>query len=175
MNNKITREDAILELATYGIGDHYIYLIDLFPMIEMIWSDGQTQPIEFAVLDHYLEQRLASLDQEAGYSVISREQAQSFIQRYLSRDTPPDPILMRNVRRLIVPIRLSSSDPEANRVIWEFIISGCLDVAASAITQYPYPLTQRLDDQEKRCLFEIIESLDYRSSSIEITAIDAAD
>jgi hypothetical protein len=40
---KMMRRDAIAELAKHGIKGAQIYLIDLIPLIEMMWADGRIQ------------------------------------------------------------------------------------------------------------------------------------
>jgi hypothetical protein len=41
-------------LESYGITDAQIYLIDLIPLIEMIWADGKAQEAEVSLLADYL-------------------------------------------------------------------------------------------------------------------------
>ena len=43
------RETALAELRRFGIRGPNVYLIDLIPLIEMVWADGRAQPAE---LDH---------------------------------------------------------------------------------------------------------------------------
>jgi len=39
------------------------------------------------------------------------------------------------------------------------LLAACLDIAASSVTQYPYGLHDRFAPEEKRCFFEILESV----------------
>jgi len=41
----------------------------------------------------------------------------------------------------------------------ESLLAACLDIASSSVTQYPYGLHDRFTPQEKRCFFEILQSL----------------
>ena len=46
-----TREQAIEDLSMFGIKEPYMYLIDIIPLIEMIWADGEAHESELAILD----------------------------------------------------------------------------------------------------------------------------
>ncbi len=52
-----TREEAIEDLSRFGIKEPYTYLLDIIPLIEMIWADGEAHDSELAVLDEYLHKR----------------------------------------------------------------------------------------------------------------------
>jgi hypothetical protein len=155
----MTRQEALAELGRYGIHGSYIYLIDVVPLIEMIWADGKIQDIEVAVFNYYLSQHIENINGVAGYPVLTLEEAQTFISIFL--EERPNPEYLRALRGLIPAIRLSSPQADENKATWEFIISGCLDIASSAVPSYPYELTERFNILEKRCLFEILETLHY--------------
>ena len=39
--NILSREKMIKELAGFGIKQEYVYLIDVIPLIEIMWADGK--------------------------------------------------------------------------------------------------------------------------------------
>ena len=155
--HKLTRQEALEELGRYGIHGTQVYLIDLVPMIEMMWADELIQDIEIAILDHYVKHHVERINSAAEYPVLTANEARAFVTKFIKER--PDPEYLHALRLLIVPIRLSSPDPEENRAIREFILSGCLDIGSGAVTHYPYQLTERFDSAEKRCFFDIVESL----------------
>jgi hypothetical protein len=56
-NQNMLYDDAIEELERFGITGAQIYLIDLIPLIEMIWADGKAQDAEVSILADYLKAR----------------------------------------------------------------------------------------------------------------------
>ena len=51
------RQEAIEDLSMFGIKEPYTYLLDIVPLVEMIWADGEAHESELAVLDEYLHKR----------------------------------------------------------------------------------------------------------------------
>ncbi|WP_446011489.1 hypothetical protein [Candidatus Electrothrix sp.] len=49
----ISRKNAVKALEDFGITGEQVYLIDLIPLIEIMWADGQIQKGEIAVLEDY--------------------------------------------------------------------------------------------------------------------------
>jgi hypothetical protein len=154
----MSRLEAIEALERYGIRGVEIYLIDIVPLIEMVWADGEAQPAELAVLDGYLRRHVERVNRTAGYELISSEQAHDFCDRFLRQ--LPDPELLGFVRSLIPSIRLSNSDSRANERLRQSLLATCLDIASAAVTHYPYGLEERFEPSEKACFFEILEALD---------------
>jgi hypothetical protein len=73
-----TREEAIQDLSLFGIKEPYAYLIDIIPLVEMIWADGEAHDSELAILDEYLHRRVQQINEMAGYKVMDFEDAQPF-------------------------------------------------------------------------------------------------
>jgi len=65
-----TRQEAVEDLSMFGIEDPKTYLVDMIPLAEMIWADGEVQESEFAILDEYLHERVQQINEMAGYSEI---------------------------------------------------------------------------------------------------------
>lgn len=154
---QLTRQEAIDRLRDFGIQGEQVYLIDLIPLVEMIWADGSAQQSEVAIFETYLEQHIARINTLAGYSILTIEAAQTFIQRFLTER--PSEKLLQTLRSLIPPIRLANSDHTANQALRKSLLQGCLDIAASSVTEYPYESIERFCSSEKQCWFEIFETL----------------
>lgn len=156
-NSHLMREEALKELSRYGITGAQIYLIDLIPLIEMIWADGKAQEGEIAILENYLQAHIKRINEMAGHEALNADVARGFVKHFLRNR--PDPSLLKTLRSLITPVRLSSSDTEANTDLRESLLAACLDIASSSVREYPYGLGERFNPAEKRCFFEILESL----------------
>lgn len=156
--NPLTRRQAVTMLKYYGIEGSNVYLIDIIPLIEMIWADGKAQKGEIAVLQDFLQKHVARINNLAGYPLLNMSQAQRFASRFLKQR--PDADLLRALHELVAPVRLSASDPRLRENVKESLLAACLDIAASAVTVYPFGLHERFDAQEKRCFFEILDDFE---------------
>lgn len=150
------RQEAIQKLQRFGISGPLVYLIDLIPLIEIMWADGKAQDGELEVLSKYLKTHVKRINKTAGCQVLTQEQGHAFIQQFLKKR--PDPELLKCLRNLVRPVRLSGSDQKSNQALRRSLLSASLDIAASSVCQYPYGLGDRFNADEKRCFFEIIES-----------------
>ncbi|MCP3851174.1 MAG: hypothetical protein GY694_13185 [Gammaproteobacteria bacterium] len=145
-------------INNHGLDEYEIYLIDLFPLIEMIWTDGEAQQCETTLATKFCLNRIAELNnQSEGESPLSIEQANTFLDKYLSNK--PDPELLKTIRSYIKPIHLSHSEPETNNERRQQILDYCIDIAAAAVHKYPYDMHDRFIKDEKKLLKEIIDSL----------------
>ncbi len=153
----MTRQDALDRLRDFNIQGEEVYLIDLIPLIEMIWSDGQAQASEIGLFKDYLISHIERVNNMAGYKMLTLEKAEKFVQRFLQKR--PSSQLLETLRSLIPPLRLSSSDSGANEDLRSSLLQGCLDIAASSVTNYPYESMERFCSSEKKCWFEIFETL----------------
>ncbi len=153
------RQNLISELINvYGLEEYEIYLIDLFPLIEMIWMDGEAQQCETTLATKYCLNRIAELESQSnGESPLTIEQANTFLDKYLSNR--PDPELLKTIRTYVKPIHLAHSDPVINDERKQNILNYCIDIAAAAVHKYPYDMHERFIREEKQLLKEIIESL----------------
>ncbi len=152
-----TRKEAIENLQEFGISGPLVYLVDLIPLIEIMWADGKVQAGELEVLNSYLDTHVERINKTAGCQVLTLEQAHAFIQQFLN--ARPDPRLLKCLRSLVNPVRLTGSDQESNQALRRSLLSACLDIAASSVCEYPYGLGDRFNAEEKRSFFEIIDSL----------------
>ena len=165
MNREVreARKEAVKKLRRYGIEGVYVYLIDVIPLIEMVWADGTAQDSEIAIIDAYLHEHVNHINMIAGSDFLSFEEAHDFISGFLR--TKPDPEFLKTLRSLVAPVRLSTSDRDFNDAVRESLLATCLDIASSAAAQYPHKLSDRFDPAEKRCFFEILDTLTEPSDS----------
>jgi len=157
-NKAISRMDAIEELKKYQIKGADVYLIDIIPIIEMIWADGMAQKNEIKIFYNYLKKHVAKINIMAGYTLLTIEKTKKFLKRFM--DKRPDPDLMRTLRKLIEPVRLNTSDKKAVNLLKSSLLATCLDIASSSIRQYSDGVKDRFDLDEKRCFFEILETME---------------
>ena len=158
----ISRQDMLKELSRFGISGEQVYLIDFIPLLEILWADGEAQESEVIILKEFVEKHVDNINKQAGCKVLELEQAQAFVNRFLAER--PDPEIMETLRHFVKPLRLSSANKEENQQLKESLLCACMDIAASAVTEYPYGLHDRFCQEEKRCFFSIMESLSESAS-----------
>ena len=155
--SELTRQEAVEGLKCHGITGAQVYLIDVIPLIEMIWADGKAQAGEITILEDYLHNHVAHINKLARGEILTFDGARDFVLQFLRER--PDPELLSTLRSLIAPVRLSSSDSAANTALRESLLAVCLDIASSSVIEYPYGLNELFNPAEKQCFFEILESL----------------
>jgi len=153
----LERAEAVERLAEHGITGVEVYLIDVIPLIEMIWADGQAQDEEVELMRDFLRRHVDHVNALAGRAILAQEQASAFVDRFLHE--PPPPEVLRALRNLVRPVRLTNSDPAVNASLRRSLLAACLDIAASAVVAYPYGRGERFDALEKLAYFEILDSL----------------
>ena len=153
MNSEIRFRDAVDRLACFNITGEQIYLIDLIPLVEMAWADDRIQHSEVEILHQYLKDHVKTINRLAGCRVLSEEGAISFITDLLQ--SRPDKALVDEVVKIIADYRVDNRTTEEALETKTLILNGCLDIAASAVTKYPYGLTERFTEEEKLCYHRI--------------------
>lgn len=156
-NNTISRRAALKELRKFGITGEQVYMIDVIPLIEIMWADGHAQLSEISILEAYLEKHVDCVNKQAGCRVLDIHQAKTFVNRFLVNR--PCSELMKTLRDFVKPLRLSSADNKENQVLRNSILSTCMDIASIAVVGYPYHFEERFCPDEKKCFFSICESL----------------
>lgn len=152
---RLTREEAIAALNRHGIAGSVVYLIDIIPLIEMIWADGIVQDCEVDVLDQYLVHHVDHINKLAGFDTLSIQDARHFVKRFL--DKRPSPELLKTLRMMIDPIRFSCAGEKYKKALKESLLSACIDIATSSITVSPSGFRTSFELSEKRCFFEILD------------------
>jgi len=148
---------AVEKLEILGIHDKDIYLVDIIPLVEMMWADGVAQDPEIEILQHFLDGHIEKLNQTVGYEFITKIEAYAFAQRFLK--TRPDPHLLETLRNLVATVSPFTANKSKMVDIEESILAACLNIASSAVTEYPYELTERFNLAERKCYFEITGAL----------------
>lgn len=145
--------DAVRRLARFNITEEQIYLIDLVPLVEMAWADGRIQHSEIEILHEYLKDHVKAINRLAGCRVLTVEDAIDFVADLLNKR--PEKAFVNEVEKIIAEYRVGSKSAEDANETKKLILNGCLDIAASAVTKYPYGLTERFTDEEKICYHKI--------------------
>ena len=150
--------DALETLVgEFGLTSETVYLLPLVPLIEVMWADGVTQPSEISIFYECLTRHLADLCNQAdGEEVVSIAAAEKFAGDLLN--TRPDPERLCRLRELSV--QLLNLSPDDN--LRCSVMDSCLDLAAIAVTRYPYEHRDRVMSAEKRVLHELFESLNLK-------------
>jgi hypothetical protein len=141
-------------LQKHKLHSKTVYLLELIPLIEMIWADGKNQQKEISILQDFTIRHLANLSNAAeGLEVISVEEANSFID-YFMKERPSDELLadLKGLAMQKLEAELSSNSRE-------MIIEYCMDIAAACVTEYPYSSSERVQAQEKAAISELIQTL----------------
>lgn len=150
----MTREQAIRKLRQYGISGAEVYLIDLIPLIEMMWADESIQRTELIVFESYLNEHISRVNAAAGHDVLDRGTAESFVQRFLQ--TRPDQELLSTLRSFIPA--LSGEDNDRRKVLNSSLLAACLDIASSSTSPMPYASDGKFDPEERQCFFELLDA-----------------
>ncbi|MDY0362394.1 MAG: hypothetical protein RBR08_13155 [Desulforegulaceae bacterium] len=158
MELKLTREEAIAELEKYGISGKDFYLIDILPLIEMIWSDGKAQEGELKILVEFLKDHVKKVNENAGFGFLTNDDAKNFALKFLKNR--PKKELMESLRKLSSVIIKSCKNFEE---IKESMLNACFDIASSSVVKYPYGLTERFELSEKKCFFTILSTLENQN------------
>lgn len=158
MSGPITRAAALERLARFGIRGSEAYLVDLVPLVEMIWADGDAQPEEVEELFGYVRRHVARLNGQAGYTMLKEADARAFVARFLRER--PDPALLAELRALVAPLRLSSSNEADNEAVRSCLLASCLHIAARAGA--PGGGRRRITELERAAFFEILDSVEAR-------------
>ncbi len=123
------------------------YLLDLIPLIEMMWMDGKNQEGELKILYQFVLEHLAYLDQVAGVQVISIAEANDFLDRF-AHHKPPQRLLTALHKFVAQEKGVAESRKHE-------ILEYCLDIAAACVTHYPYDIRDRIHDYEKTFLLRL--------------------
>ena len=163
----LCREDALFRLSLYGIEGKRVYLIDLIPLIEMIWAGGQLQPEKIDFLDHYIKQHNRHINQMAGYLVLSMADATQFTAPYLA--SHPNMANLIKIRECIMPVRLGETGNDYGDMIMRRIMSACLNLLSISLEQFPHDLQNEYCAEERGMYLDILDGFStyyYGSGSL---------
>lgn len=154
--DRLCREGALERLSLYGIEGKRVYLMDLIPLIEMIWAGGQLQPEKIDFLDHCIKQHLRHINQMAGYLVLSMADATRFTAPYLA--SHPNMANLKKIRECIMPVRLGEIRNEYGDTIMRRIMSACLNLLSISLEQFPHDLQNKYCAEERGMYLDILDS-----------------
>jgi len=145
-------------LEKYQFEESHLYLLELIPLIEMIWADGRNQEAEIKLLYRFTIEHLSRTSREdSEVGIVSEADLNHFINRFLSK--APDPNMLKDLREACL-LKLEKT-PSLNQALdsKEAIIDYCMDIAAACVKTYPYKFDERIVKQEKELLTEIVNAL----------------
>ena len=145
------RKEFDLLARDFNLKEADFYFLNLIPLIEVIWADGQNQEPELALLYKFTTEHIANLDRTAGMPFISVDDANDFLDRF-AHQKPPAALLNR-LRTLAVEIV-----PKQKLDDQQSIMDYCMDIAAACTTRYPYALQERITEDEKALLNQLFEA-----------------
>lgn len=143
-------------MAEFDLRQADFYFLDLIPLIEIMWADGENQPGELKILYHFLIEHIAFLDRMAGIQTVCIEDANAFLDRFAHNR--PSARLLKELRAVVS----DSLSGQRRSTVFEY----CLDIAAACTTRYPYGLRDRMIDEEKELLKRIFVELDIAPDMI---------
>ncbi|MBM3219980.1 MAG: hypothetical protein FJZ38_15110 [Candidatus Rokubacteria bacterium] len=153
----MSRAEAVEALAEHGISGGRLYLIDVIPLIDMLWADGRAESVEVELLHDFVRQHVDAINELAGTRVLTHEEGIEFLRRFLA-SRPSEALLTARAEK-IAPVRLATSDASANRRGRQTILEWCLDIGAAAVSEYPYGVRERFCRREKERFLAILAAL----------------
>lgn len=144
-------QEAAQEL---GLEPSDLYFLDLIPLIEMMWADGQVQDSEIEVLMGFVDDLMDKISGLNDGNTITKPDIIRFIERYTN--TRPSPALLAELRHAAIQIANQREDGDS-RVS---LLTYCIDIAAACVAGYPYDENERICKDEKALLLKIISALD---------------
>ncbi len=154
MGNSYTLDTLIRD---HGLQGSDIYLLDLIPLIEVIWADNQNQEPELKLLYQFAIEHTAKINNAAsGTEVISADAVNGFLDRFAHQR--PDQALLRDLRQIALERSTAHADLEHVQARHRTILQYCIDIAAACVAQYPYERHERVMEQEKALLLELMQA-----------------
>ncbi len=144
-------------LQKYELKPSHIYLLELIPIIEMIWADGKNQENELKLLYRFTVEHLSRVTSGSeGIEVISEDDINEFIDRFVNH--PPASEMLADLRQCCIE-KLERKNFEDRQQTTSAILDYCMDVAAACVSSYPYKFDERVVKKEKELLAELFSIL----------------
>ena len=154
--DRLCREGALARLSRYGIEGKRVYLIDLIPLIEMIWAGGQLQAEKIDFLYNFIKMHIDHINRLAGYMVLSMPDAINFAAPYLT--SRPNMTYLKKLRDCIVPLRLGEGRNDYGDMIARRIVVACRNILSIALAKYPHALQNKCCSEERDMYTDIMET-----------------
>lgn len=147
----------------HQLDSEHAYLLNLIPIIEIMWADGRLQNAEISLLYEYTTQWLSILAADAdGDSVVSTEQANAFITRFTQ--ARPEPKLLASLKELSHQFMQAAPETMLSDGRGQQLIDFCLDISAAAVSKYPYERRSRITADGKVLIVGLIQRLAVSSA-----------
>jgi len=144
-----------VELRQLGISSDEVDLLELMPLVEMIWADGHAADAELCLLDSYIEELTARINAADRDRPVDVSQVESFVLPFLEQQPRRD--LLQTLRNIGLQRLLQQPDADARK---QRLLAACLDIGSAAVKHYPYPMGERFSSEEKQTFFEILHTLE---------------
>jgi len=164
----MTREDALAVIGEHEISGAAIYLIDVIPLVDMMWADGLAQRQESQLLHAFMLRHIDNINRLARTEVLTAADGATFLRRFTHARPSPD--LLNALEAAIPPVRHGSSDGRHNARSRQQILEWCLDIGAACVHDYPYGDRDRFSANEKECFLRLFEALAPRQAREPETA-----
>jgi hypothetical protein len=152
----MTRDEILAALENeHGIPERFVYMLDVVPLVDMLWADGRNQEHEIELVKKFLLEHIAALaNAGAGEAPIDASDVDYFLKHFVYKR--PDPRLLDQLKEL-AHWNLSHASNTAARS--EAVLDYCLDIASAAVTQYPHGYHDRFIQAEKNALKDLMTKL----------------
>jgi hypothetical protein len=155
-SNTLCREAALARLSRYGIEGKRVYLIDLIPLIEMIWAGGQAQAEKIDFLYNFIKPHISHINRLAGYEALSVADAINFTAPYLA--SRPNMAHLKKLRECIIPLRFGEVRSDYGDMVERWIVSACRNILSTTLTRYPHELRKKCCSEEGGMFLDILET-----------------
>lgn len=155
----VARAEALARLQQdFGIRGAQIYLLDVIPLVDMLWADGKCQQAEWVLISKYLREHVQWLRAQAdGEDVISEADVDAFVRRFVEHRPPAS--LLNAVWELAYEHKLAPAATGSDAVQRQKVLDYCVDIGAAAVAAYPYGPHERFEDEEKSVLRKLVAAL----------------
>jgi len=143
---------------TFDLKPADFYFLNLIPLIEVLWVDGNNRPQELQILYHFLIEHIAFLDKQAGDQVVTIEDANDFLDRFAHQRPSED--LLNQLHDIVLQLNHNSFIKQK-----QTILDYCMDIASACTNSYPYPLRGRVIEEEKELLQKLFKAFDIPMDS----------
>jgi|SaaInlStandDraft_1057018.scaffolds.fasta_scaffold09644_2 hypothetical protein len=151
-------QEAVAKLENLGIKGTHIYLIDLLPLIDLMWADGVIQDNEKVIFEVYTQKRIDVINKSFdGAFRLTQKSVEEFFAPFLKKR--PDSIMMTAIGDILNAVLMSSSDEQWSDQLRNSLLAAALDIASSNVSKYPYENNERFSLQEKQCFFSLVKNL----------------
>lgn len=148
------RSQILAELMRqHNLSDSDIYLLDLIPLIEMIWADGKIEEQETKLLYDFALKHVVQLTKLAhGEEVVSISHVNAFIERFIRER--PDPKLLSQLRNFVA-LTFKGYEKEMRLEKTNQILYYCMDIAAACMSIEKNGIS-KIGEEEKNLLIELM-------------------